>query len=74
MFYYIFQLVSSGQYIVVCKEYILLFRLFIYVLYSFTHTFSTFHIGLLFTYTVARANLSFSIAGIKVASNQKSEI
>ena len=37
----------------VCKVYILLFRLFIRVLYSFTHTFSTFYIRLLyFTHTV----------------------
>ena len=35
----------------------LLFRLNIYVLYSFTHTFSTFYIGLHFAHTVAWVNL-----------------
>ena len=32
------------------------FRLIIYVLFSFTYSFSTFHIGLLFTHTVAWVN------------------
>ena len=36
----------------VCKEYILLFKLIIYALYLFTRTFSTFYIGLLFTRNV----------------------
>ena len=31
----------AAKYIMVCKEYILLFRLIIYVIHSFTHTFST---------------------------------
>ena len=38
----------------ISKEYILLFRLIIFVLYSFTHTF---YIGLLLTHTEARVNL-----------------
>ena len=42
----------------VCKEYILIFRLIFYVLYSFTRTFSTFNFffyrGLLFTHTVVQ--------------------
>ena len=48
VFFQLFQVV--GKYIVACKEYILLFRLIIYILYSFTHSFSTFYIGLLFTH------------------------
>ena len=35
-----------GKYKLVCEQYILLFRFIIYVLYSFTLTFSTFYIGL----------------------------
>ena len=38
----------EDKYIVVCEEYILLLRLIIYALYSFTHTFSAFYSGLLF--------------------------
>ena len=51
-FIILFNLKVAGKYIVVCKEYILLFRLIIYVLYSFTATLSTFYIVLLFTPTV----------------------
>ena len=36
----------------VCKEYILPFRLIIYILYSFTRVFSTFYIGLLIIRTM----------------------
>ena len=39
-----------------CIEYILLLRFTIYVLYSFSGSFSTFYIGFLFTRTVARVN------------------
>ena len=46
-----------GKYKVTFKEYIFLFRLMKYVLYSFTRIFSTFHIGLLFTHTMALVNL-----------------
>ena len=46
-----------GKYTLLCIEYILLFRLIIYVLYSFTLSFSTFYIGLPFTHTVACANI-----------------
>ena len=48
MFYYIFQLNICGKYIVVCKEYILFFRLIIHVLNSSTHIFTTIYIVLLF--------------------------
>ena len=41
----------AGKYIVVHKECILLFRLIICILYSFTCVFSPFYIGLLFTRT-----------------------
>ena len=44
----------------VCKEYILHFILIIYVLYSFTGSFSTFIIGLLFTHTMAFIFSSYS--------------
>ena len=54
MFYYIlFNLKVAGKYIVLHKEYILLFRLIMYVLYSFICTFSTLYIGLFFARTVA---------------------
>ena len=43
----------AGKYILLSIEYILLFRLNIYVRYSFTCSFSTFYIGLLFTHSVA---------------------
>ena len=46
-----------GKYILVCKEYISLLRLIIYVLYSFTRTLASFYLGLLFTCPVARVNL-----------------
>ena len=49
--YYIFQLNM-----LLCIEYILLFKLIIYLLYSFTLSFSTFYLGLLFTHTMARVN------------------
>ena len=60
MFYYIFQL--KGCTVLCIKQnkkyiYILLFRFIIYVLYSFTRTFSTFSLGLLFTRPVAWVNL-----------------
>ena len=49
----LFNLKAVGKYIyVVCKESILFFRSITCVLYSFTRTFSTFYIGLLFTHTV----------------------
>ena len=51
------------KYILVCKGYIFHFRLIIYVLYSFTHSFSTFYIGLLFTHIVAWVNLLSTLIG-----------
>ena len=42
----LFNLKVAGKCIVVCKEYTLLFRLIIYVLYSFTHILATFYMGL----------------------------
>ena len=48
-----FNLKVVAKYILLCIKYILLFRLSIHVLYSFTNSFSTFYIGLLFTNTVA---------------------
>ena len=50
----------------VCIEYILPFRLIIYVLYSFTRSFFTFYMGLLFTRTVARVNLLSIASGVMV--------
>ena len=46
-----------GKYILQCIEYILLFILIIYTLYSFTRDFYTFYIGLLFTHVVTRVNV-----------------
>ena len=40
-----------------CIEYILPFRLIMYVLYSFTRSFCTFYTGLLFTRAMAQVNL-----------------
>ena len=37
VFFTSFNLKVAGEYIVLCNEYILLFRLIIYVLYSFMH-------------------------------------
>ena len=54
----------AGKCIMVCKEYILLFRLIIYVLYSFTRTFSTFNIGL--PLAVGWVNLLFTILGARI--------
>ena len=48
-----------GKYIRIYKKYIWCFRLIIYVLYSFTRSFSTFYIGLLVTCTEARVNEYF---------------
>ena len=53
MFYYIFNSKVTGKYIAEYEEYIVLFRLFIYVLYSFTHTFAAVYIGVLFTHPMA---------------------
>ena len=47
-----FNLRMVGKYILLLIEYISLFRLVIYVLLSFTRSFSTFSIGLLFTHTL----------------------
>ena len=56
--YYILPPISRGKYIIVCKQYTLLFMLIIHILYSFTHTFSTLYVGLLLTRTVvASVNL-----------------
>ena len=41
---YFFNLKVGGKYIVLYKEHILPFRFIIYVLYSFTHTFSGFYV------------------------------
>ena len=49
-----FNLYIVGKYIVLCKVYILLLKLNIDVLYSYTCTLSTFYIGLLFTRTVVQ--------------------
>ena len=47
----------ASKYIVVCKEYILLFRLIIHGLYLFACVLSTFYLGMLFTHTVAWMSL-----------------
>ena len=47
-----FNLKVAGKYILVCKDYFLLFRL-IYALYSFTHNFYASYKGLLSTRAVA---------------------
>ena len=57
MFYYFLNLKIVGKYIALSNEYILLFRLIIYVRYSFTYTFSTFYIGLFFTCTLVWMNV-----------------
>ena len=53
------------KYILPCTEYILLFRLILYVLYLFTGSFSTFYIGLFFTRTVAGVNVYLMAARMK---------
>ena len=57
MFYYIFNLSLVGKNTMESYEYIWLLTWIIYILHSFSCTFSTFYIGLLFTRTVAWVNL-----------------
>ena len=60
LLHFFFNSKVAGKYIAVCKEYIFLFRLIIYVLYSFTHIFTTIYIGLLFTPTVVLVDKRFT--------------
>ena len=59
-----FNLKVVGKYIWLCIEYILLFRLIIYSLYSSTCSFSTFYLGLLFTCTAAWVNTLSNLISI----------